>query len=205
MELYNIEAKGLVLASQSTTRAELLSAAGLVFQTAAPRVDEDAIKASLQAEGASPTDIAVILAKIKAERISAQFPLDLVIGADQILTLDDKIFSKASNIEAARDQLKTLRGHRHKLITGMVVALAGTEIWRNVDIATLTMRPFSDAFLDQYLVAMGDQVCTSVGGYHIEGVGTQLFSSVLGDWTTIKGLTVLPLVNFLREHGVVTE
>lgn len=199
----NTPGKHLILASQSQTRVKLLSNAGLIFDTMKPGVDEDAIKTALLAEGASPEDLAVLLAKFKAERVSAQHPNALVIGADQVLSFEGTIVSKVRTREAAKEKLKTLAGHRHHLITGQIVARGGQEIWRNVDTARLTMRPFSDAFIDTYLDAAGDDILSSVGCYHVEGLGAQLFSDILGDWTTIQGLTILPLVNFLREHSVV--
>ncbi len=193
----------VILASGSTTRAELLRRVGLEVTQRPAAVDEDSIKASFAAEGASVIDCATILAEMKATRISARFPGSLVIGADQILDLGGRWFDKPETLDDARRQLRDLRGKTHELVSASVVALNGSRIWADHDIAYLTMRDFSDAFLDDYLARAGDAVLGSVGAYHYEGLGAQLFDRVTGDYYTILGLPLLRLLEFLRGHGVV--
>ena len=192
----------LVLASSSSTRAQILRDAGLVFDIECPLVDENKIKQTLQLKNTSPADQVMILAKSKAERISQRNPEKLVIGADQMLNLHGKVFDKPPNLDVAKQQLLILRGQEHQLLTGCVIALNGYEIWRNFEHATMTMRLFSEQFIDEYLNILGYRVLSSVGGYHIEGLGIHLFSKISGDSTTIRGLTILPLINFIREYTV---
>lgn len=193
----------VILASGSTTRAELLRRAGLEVTLRPAAVDEDSIKASFAAEGESVVECATILADMKATRISARFPGSLVIGADQILDLGGRWFDKPESLDDARRQLLDLRGKTHELVSASVVALNGSRIWADHDIAYLTMRDFSDAFLDSYLERAGEAVLGSVGAYHYEGLGAQLFDRVTGDYYTILGLPLLRLLEFLRGHGVV--
>ena len=129
--------------------------------------------------------------------------LDTVIGADQVLSVDGKIFQKPGNLPAAREQLQRLRGRSHVLSSAVCAARGGTVVWRAVDQARLTMRPFSDAFLEAYLEEAGADILGSVGAYHVEGLGVQLFSRIEGDAFTIQGLPLLPLLDFLRLHGIV--
>ena len=193
----------VILASGSATRAELLRRVGLEVTLRPASVDEDSIKASFAAEGESVVECATILAEMKATRISARFPGSLVIGADQILDLGGRWFDKPESLDDARRQLLDLRGKTHELVSASVVALNGSRIWADHDIAYLTMRDFSDAFLDGYLERAGDAVLGSVGAYHYEGLGAQLFDRVTGDYYTILGLPLLRLLEFLRGHGVV--
>lgn len=193
----------VILASGSATRAELLRRAGLEVTQRAAAVDEDSIKASFAAEGASAIECATVLAEMKATRISARFPGSLVIGADQILDLGGRWFDKPVTLDVARRQLRDLRGKTHELVSASVAALNGSRIWADHDIAYLTMRDFSDAFLDDYLQLAGQAVLGSVGAYHYEGLGVQLFDRATGDYYTILGLPLLRLLEFLRGHGVV--
>ncbi len=165
-------------------------------------VDETTVLESLQAEGAKPREAADMLAETKALKVSAKHPGALVIGADQILTLGTMFFSKPADLGTARLQLQTLRGQTHHLTSAAVVARDGSAIWREVRDAKLTMRPFSDAFLDDYLSRAGNAVLSSVGAYQIEGLGAQLFSRIDGDHFTILGLPLLPLLDMLRTQGV---
>lgn len=193
----------VILASASTTRADILRHAGLDVTLRPAAVDEDEIKASFAAEGASVVDCAIILAEMKATRISARFPGSLVIGADQILDCGGRWLNKPETIDDARRQLVSLRGRSHDLVSAAVVARNGSRIWADHDRARLTMRDFSDGFLETYLAQAGPAILGSVGAYHYEGLGAQLFERVSGDYYTILGLPLLPLLEFLRGHGVV--
>jgi len=180
----------------------MLRAAGVQFTVAVATIDETSILESLAAEKAKPRDAADLLAEMKALKVSAMHPGALVVGADQILSLGAKFFAKPGTLGAARKQLQELRGQTHHLTSAAVVARDGIAIWREVGEAKLAMRPFSDAFLDDYLKKAGSSVLTSVGGYQIEGLGAQLFSRIDGDHFTILGLPLLPLLDMLRTQGV---
>ena len=190
----------LVLASGSAARRKMLEAAGLTFEVDAPRVDEEAAKASLRAEGLKPRDQADALAELKALSVSRTRP-DFVIGADQMLAVGGEVFDKPKDIEEARRHLVRLRGQTHELITAAVVAREGAIVWRHIDTPKLKMRAFSDAFLDDYMSRAGERVLRSVGAYQLEGLGAQLFEKVDGDYFSVLGLQLLPLLAFLREHG----
>lgn len=179
----------------------MLEAAGLAFEVDVPRVDEEGAKASLRAAGLRPRDQADALAELKALSVSRSRP-DFVIGADQMLALGDEVFDKPKSPAEAREQLLRLRGQTHELITAAVVAREGSIIWRHVDTPKLKMRTFSDAFLDDYLSRAGENVLRSVGAYQLEGLGAQLFERVEGDYFSVLGLQLLPLLAFLREHGI---
>ena len=193
----------LVLASASQVRTKILTAAGVSHIVEPANVDEDEIKQSLRLDGAAPGDIAATLAEAKALQTGNRHPDALVIGADQVLALGNRIFDKPADVAAAGEQLKTLRGKPHVLHAGVCVVQQGRRIWHCNETAELTVREFSDTFLDRYLATVGTAVCQSVGGYQLEGVGAQLFSRIDGDYFTILGLPLLPLLDFLRGHGVV--
>lgn len=195
------EAPNVVLASTSSARRALLTAAGVAFDAVSPGVDEDAAKASLAAEGLTPRDMADALAELKAVRVSMRRP-GLVIGADQTLDLGGELLDKAPDPTTARERLLALRGRSHKLHSAVVVALNGQPIWREIVSAKLTMRPFSDAFLDAYIDKAGDALTGSVGAYHLEGLGAQLFEKIEGDYFAILGLPLTGLLDLLRRHGV---
>lgn len=195
----------VVLASGSRTRAEMLERAGVRVSLAPAAVDEEEIKLAARAEGAPVEDVAEALAELKAQRVTRKHPGALVIGADQMLECEGHWFDKPADREAARAQLQDLRGKTHRLVSCAVVIRDGERLWHHVDRARLTMRPFSDAFLESYLNAAGDDVLGSVGAYHLEGLGAQLFHRVDGDFFTILGLPLLPLLGFLRVHGVIAE
>ena len=195
----------VVLASSSRTRAEMLERAGVRVTLAPAAVDEEEIKLAARAEGAPVEDVAEALAELKAQRVTRKHPGALVIGADQMLECEGRWFDKPADRDAARTQLQDLRGKTHRLVSCAVVIRDGERLWHHVDRARLTMRPFSDAFLESYLNAAGDDVMGSVGAYHLEGLGAQLFHRVDGDFFTILGLPLLPLLGFLRVHGVIAE
>ncbi len=195
----------LVLASTSATRAELLARAGIAVVRVAPRVDEEEAKAALRAEGASPRDQADALAEMKALRISARLPGALVIGADQVLDLGGEAFDKPQSLEEARAQLLRLRGARHHLYSAAVVARDGAPVWRQIARASLTMRDFSEAFLDRYIEEEGEALLSTVGAYRVEARGVQLFSRIEGDWFAILGLPLLELAAWLRVTGALEQ
>ncbi|MBK3773399.1 septum formation protein Maf [Azospirillum brasilense] len=195
----------VVLASGSRTRAEMLERAGVRVTLAPAAVDEEEIKLAARAEGAPVEDVAEALAELKAQRVTRKHPGSLVIGADQMLECEGRWFDKPTDRAAARAQLQDLRGRTHRLVSCAVVFRDGERLWHHVDRARLTMRPFSDAFLDSYLNAAGNDVLGSVGAYHLEGLGAQLFHRVDGDFFTILGLPLLPLLGLLRVHGVIAE
>ncbi|WP_340109824.1 Maf family protein [Pikeienuella sp. HZG-20] len=195
----------LILASGSPTRAAMLRRAGVMVEIAPARVDEAETKLSLRAAGVSPRDQADSLAEMKAVRVSTRHPGALVIGADQVLDLAGEALDKPESVAAAREDLLRLRGARHELFSAAVIALDGAPIWRHIGRARLTMRRFSEAFIDDYLASIGDDVFSTVGGYRIEETGAQLFARVEGDWFTILGLPLLELLAFLRVRGVLQE
>ncbi len=195
----------LVLASQSTARAALLTAAGLRFEARPARVDEAAVKQACRAEGTNAAETALTLAVLKAQRVrdpDALVPDALVIGADQILVCGDTWFDKPDGLDGARTQLRALRGQPHRLVTAVACLRDGREVWRHVSEPRLRMRAFSDAFLEEYLAAEGDAVLSCVGAYRLEGLGVHLFEEVQGEHAAILGLPLLPLLGFLRQHGV---
>lgn len=195
----------VILASASASRRAMLTQAGVPCEALASRVDESTVKESLRAEGATAADVAEVLAELKAMQLSRRHPGALVIGADQMLECQGAWFDKAPTVEAARETLCALRGKAHHLISCAVVVRDGQRLWHHSDKARLTMRPFSDHFLDQYLAALGERACETVGVYHLEGLGAQLFSQISGDFFTILGLPLVPLMGFLRAHGVLVE
>jgi septum formation protein len=193
----------IVLASASPVRKTLLLAAGLDIDIIPAHIDEDEIKRALKGEGIDAGDGATRLAEMKAQRISAAHPGRLVIGADQILVCNGTWFDKPADLNDARAHLRTLRGRPHELATSAVIVRDGRRIWHHAERPKLTMRPFTDSFIDDYLARAGGDILSSVGAYHLEGIGVQLFSRIEGDYFSILGLPLLPLLAFLREHGVV--
>jgi septum formation protein len=195
----------LILASRSETRSALLSRAGIPHEVQVAGVDEATVKAAMLAEGAPPRDVADALAELKARRIATRDPERLVLGADQVLECDGKIFDKPRDLAEARTQLVELRGRAHELLSAAVIFESGRPVWRHVGRARLEMRQFSDAFLNGYLESQSKVVTSSVGGYLIEEVGAQLFNRVHGDLFTILGLPLLEILSFLRTRGLVAE
>ncbi len=191
----------IVLASASQTRQDVLAAAGLSFAVQPADVDEDQIRNRWMATGAEPADIAQRLADAKARQVSARRPHAVVIGADQILARGREVFCKPPDMAAARTALRQLCGRTHHLHSAVTLAIDGNSVWQHVDTAQLTMRAFSSAFLDDYLIRAGPKVCESVGSYQLEGLGVQLFERIEGDYFTVLGLPLLPLLDALRARG----
>jgi len=190
----------VTLASKSSARQSLLKNAGVVFEAVVAGVDEEAAKAGLLAEGAAPRDVADALAEMKAVKVSTKRP-GLVIGADQTLDFAGRLIDKVETLDEARALLLELRGQTHKLHSAVVVARDGRPIWRLVDSAKLSVRPFSEAWLDGYLERRGPHILHCVGCYELEGEGVQLFDGVHGDYFTVLGLPLVGLLDFLRLHG----
>ena len=193
-------AAALVLASASPVRAQLLRAAGIALIIDPAAIDEDEIKASMRQAGATGAELAETLAELKAARTARRHPGAMVIGADQVLALGEELFDKPADLAAARRQLLALRGRTHELLSAVVAVRDGTRLWHHVGRASLTMRDFSEEFLDDYLASTGSAALGSVGAYQLEGLGAQLFRQIAGDYFTILGLPLLPLLDFLREH-----
>ncbi|SJZ94571.1 septum formation protein [Enhydrobacter aerosaccus] len=192
----------LILASTSHSRRQLLANAGLAFRTEPSGLDEEEAKRSLLGERAAPQEIAEALAEMKALRVSSKHPDAMVVGGDSTLACQGRFFDKPSSMETARKQLLALRGQTHELFSSVVVVRGGTRLWHWNERARLTMRPFNEAFLDTYLACAGEAVLNSVGAYQLEGLGAHLFSRVDGDYFTILGLPLLPLLSFLAGHGI---
>jgi septum formation protein len=190
----------ITLASTSSARQAILRNAGVAFTAAGSGVDEESAKAGLLAEGASPREVADALAELKAFKVSTKRP-GLVIGSDQTLELDGALFDKVDTVQAARERLIQLRGKVHKLHSAVVVARDGRPIWRVVETAKLSVRPFSDAWLDGYLERNAPDILSSVGCYFLEGEGVQMFDRIDGDYFSILGLPIVGLFDFLRLHG----
>lgn len=194
-----LAARPLVLASKSATRRALLEGAGIPIEIEPADIDERAVEA--RAGHSDSEGAAALLAREKAKAVAAKHPDRMVLGADQTLALGERRFSKASDRAAARAQLAALRGKTHTLHSAVAVVQAGTVMFEHVDAAHLTMRAFSDNFLDDYLDAAGGAATRSVGGYQLEGLGLQLFERVEGDHFTVLGLPLLPLLDWLRRSG----
>ncbi len=192
----------LVLASGSPARARLLADAGVAFRVQAAEVDEDALKACAFADGRGPSAIAAELAEAKALAVS-RGQAGLVIGADQTLDLSGRLFDKPATLAAARTQLLELRGREHQLHAGVAVAEGDRVIWSTVETVRLRMRSFSQVFLSAYLAAEGEALLGCVGAYRLEAMGVQLFEKIEGDYFTVLGLPLLPLLAFLRGRGEV--
>ena len=174
--------------------------AGVCFEIDVLPVDEEQIKRAMRDQGAAVADAAIQLAELKAYRVSLKHPGRLVVGADQMLDVDGDWLDKPKSVADAKDQLLKLRDKTHRLVSAVAVVRDGVRLWHAVSTAKMTMRPFSAGFLDEYLTRCGDDLTTTVGAYKLEGLGVQLFSAIDGDYFTILGLPVLPLLDFLRNH-----
>ena len=193
----------VILASGSAGRRMLLENAGVPFRVEIPDVDERTIEAAIEDSGATPAELALILAEAKAIEVSLRFPDVIVIAADQTMNMGDRLFHKPADMDEARRNLIALSGNTHELNSAVVVAENGTAPWSHVDTAYMTMREFSPAYVGRYLSAVGDAALKSVGSYQIEGMGAQLFDTAEGSYFTIVGLPLLPLLQVLREYGVI--
>jgi septum formation protein len=190
----------LILASKSAGRRLVLAQAGLPFDSRPADVDERALEVTLGPVGAD--DVAIALARAKAQAVSAGAPGRLTLGADQVASCGDRIFGKPETVEKAAALLRFLSGRSHRLHSAIALVRDGVILFETVAHADLTMRPLSDAFVSAYLKEMGDAALASAGAYQVEGLGAQLFSEVAGDHWTIMGLPILPLLDALRREGV---
>ncbi len=195
----------LVLASASRTRRRLLAEAGVACLAASANVDEAAVRTAMRAAGRSPADTALALAEAKALAVWQDHRDALVIGADQILECNGRWFEKPRDLADAEASLKILRDRSHRLLSAVAVAQDGRCHWRHIDVAVMTMRAFSDAFLADYLLTAGAEALDTVAGYRFEGSGVQLFSAFKGDVFTILGLPLLPLFGYLRGCGAMAD
>lgn len=191
----------IILASASKSRAALMKGAGVSVRIVPPDINETAIRtALLRSSETTPGDIAEVLARAKAEIVSEAEPEAVVIGADQVLELDGEIFEKPVDMEAARKTILSLRGKTHQLHASVAVARGGETVWAYTGTANLTMRAFDPEYAGRYLAEAGDAVLSSVGAYQLEGIGIHLFSEIEGDYFTILGLPLLPLLDYLRRE-----
>lgn len=197
-----LSAGTVILASSSVTRRQMLENAGLAVEAIAPHVDEEEIRQAMIAANADSAALAEVLAERKAMSVSRQRPDYLVIGADQVLDCEGRIYSKPADRSGARQQLLELRGRDHELISCACVIRGGERLWHHLDRARLRMRAFSEAFADSYLDAVGDAALDGPGAYRMEGLGVQLFSDISGSHFTILGLPLLPLLDYLRVQGI---
>ena len=194
----------VVLASGSESRRALLSGAGIEAACIRPNVDEDAAKASFRAAGMRVSDQAMRLAELKAIKVSRN-EAGLVIGGDQMLNLDGEAMDKPADMDEAANHLRRLSGKTHRLETAIVIAENGEPVWRHLATPKLTVRPLGDAFISHYLDAAGQDILKTVGAYQLEGLGAQLFSRIEGDYFSILGLPLLPLLDYLRIRGVIAS
>lgn len=191
----------IILASSSQSRRAVLAAAGVEADTVKPNVDEDAAKAAFRADGMSVRDQAMQLAELKSVKVSMR-EQGLVIGCDQMLSLDGEAFDKPVNLEDARNHLRKLSGKVHTLETAIVICEDGKPVWRHLARPRLTVRPLSGPFIETYVDTVGDPLLSTVGAYQLEGLGAQLFTRIEGDYFSILGLPLLPLLDYLRTRGV---
>ncbi|MCO5073539.1 MAG: Maf-like protein [Rhizobiaceae bacterium] len=193
----------LILASGSPFRRQLLRNAGVSFSVERPEIDERAVEAPLRSSGATPEDIAQVLAEAKAMDVSERHPGALVIGSDQTLSLQNEMFHKPKDMEGARRQLLALSGRTHELNSALAIARDGETIWRHMDVVHMTMRKLEPGFIGRHLAQVGDTALSSVGAYQIESQGIQLFEKIDGSYFSIVGLPLLPLLAKLRELGAI--
>ncbi|MDP9811005.1 septum formation protein [Rhizobium tibeticum] len=193
----------LILASSSPFRRLLMHNAGLAFEAHAAHIDERALEEPLEREGATPDTVALVLAKAKAKEVSDRFPARFVIGSDQTMSLGPQTFHKPKDMTDATNHLQVLSGKTHRLNSAIAIAYDGDIVWEHVSHAELTMRPLSADFIARHLNRVGERALSSVGAYQLEGEGLQLFSRIDGDYFTILGLPMLPLLEKLRELSAI--
>lgn len=193
----------LILASSSPFRRALMENAGLSFEAHAAKIDERAVEAPLEKAGAAPDAVALVLAKAKAEKVSRRFPDSLVIGSDQTMSLGERVFHKPRNMADAANHLQTLSAATHRLNSAVAIVSGGVVLWEHLSHADLTMRPLTADFITRHLARVGERALASVGAYQLEGEGIQLFEKIEGDYFTILGLPMLPLLKKLRELGAI--
>jgi septum formation protein len=193
----------IILASGSPFRKTMLVNAGLDIEAVPANVDERALEAPLKDSGASPEDVASILAEAKATEVIERRPGALVLGCDQTLSLGDEVFHKPADMEGARRHLLALSGKTHQLNSAAVLCRDGAVLWRHVGVASLTMRKLDPGFIGRHLARVGAKALSSVGAYQIEGEGIQLFDKIEGDYFTIVGLPLLPVLTELRALGAI--
>lgn len=193
----------IILASESITRQNLLTQAGVIFNSVSAKIDEITIKKSLTSEGANPNDIVDSLAEFKAARVANNYPTDIVIGSDQILVFEGEIISKAKNMIDAKKTLKRLKGKTHQLLSSAVIYEDNKPVWRTISRAQLFMREFSDEFLEEYIENSGNIILSSVGCYLLEEKGVNLFNRIQGDYFTVLGFPLLEVLDFLRKRGLI--
>ncbi|EPE96079.1 Maf-like protein [Rhizobium grahamii] len=193
----------LILASSSPFRRMLMQNAGLAFDAHAAQIDERAVEAPLERAGATPDTVALVLAKAKAKEVSDRFPACFVIGSDQTMSLGPQTFHKPKDMADAVNHLRVLSGKTHRLNSAIAIAYGGDIVWEHVSHADLTMRLLTTDFIARHLNRVGERALGSVGAYQLEGEGLQLFSRIDGDYFTILGLPMLPLLEKLRELGAI--
>jgi len=193
----------LILASNSASRKMLMSGAKLDFTTEAAEIDERVIEAEETSRGATPPEVAAALARAKAIDVSRRNPDAHVIGSDQVLSLGDELLHKPRDMADAGNHIRAMSGRTHHLNCGVAIAHRGEAIWTDVSIARMTMRPISETFLEKYLAMSGEGILGSVGAYHFEGPGIQLFDRIEGDYFTILGLPMLTLLSGLRQLDLI--
>ena len=194
----------LILASASPFRRQLLENAGITFQAKAAEIDERAIEAEVERKGLMPEEIALVLAEAKARDVGQAFGDDvIIIGSDQTMSLGSRVYHKPKDMDEARDTLLSLSGQTHQLNSAIVLTRGHQVLWKHISSARLSVRPLSAAFVDAHLSRVGKKALTSVGAYQLEGEGIQLFEKIEGDYFTILGLPMLPLLARLRDLGVI--
>jgi septum formation protein len=193
----------LILASNSASRRTLMTGAGLVYDAIGADIDERATEASLSTRYAKPSEVAVELARAKAQWVSERHDDAYVIGSDQVLSLDTRLFHKPLSMGEAADHIRAMSGKTHYLNCGVAIAFRGEILWTDISIAAMTMRTISPSFLQTYLDMAGDSILQSVGAYQFEGPGIQLFENIEGDYFSILGLPMLQLLSGLRSLGII--
>jgi septum formation protein len=196
-------AGSLVLASASPFRRMLLDNAGIAFQAQAADIDERAIEGEIERQGSSPEEVALVLAEAKARNVGQAFPEAIIIGSDQTMSLGTRVYHKPRDMNEARDHLLSLSGKVHQLNSGIVLTQGNDILWKHVSSARLSVRVLSPDFIDAHLARVGTNALSSVGAYQLEGEGVQLFDAIDGDYFTILGLPMLPLLEKLRDLRVI--